>query len=109
MSFTLRITGPAQRDLRENHHWWSEHRSAEQADRWLIEIDKAIYSLREQPSRHAWATEPELRNVGLRQLPFGLGTRPSHRILYGIEKKKVIIYRVRAFKQDQIRVEDLTS
>jgi plasmid stabilization system protein ParE len=107
MSFQVRITAPAERDMRANHKWWSEHRSAEQADRWLVEIDKLIHSLRETANRCGLATEIELRDAGIRQAPFGLGRRPSHRIIFAIFKQTVMIYRVRAFKQDAMTLAEL--
>lgn len=107
MSFHVRITAPAEADMRANHRWWSENRSTEQADRWLIGIDRLIYSLRDDATRYALATEIELSEIGVRQASFGLGRRPSHRIIYKIIGIQVIIYRVRAFKQDAIGREDL--
>jgi len=107
MSFQLRITGPAERDMRENHRWWSENRSSEQADRWLIGIDKIIYSLCETAEHHTLATETVLRKAGIRQVSFGLGHKPSHRIIYAINGQNVIIFRVRAFKQQDLDIGDL--
>ncbi|MDZ4658204.1 MAG: hypothetical protein SH868_11560 [Bythopirellula sp.] len=41
------------------------------------------------------------------QLLYGLGRRPTHRILFGIESETVIIFRVRHTSQDALTGEDL--
>ena len=109
MSFHVEITGPAKRDMLSNHGWWSQNRSEEQADRWLVAIDVVIRGLADTANRHAFADETALRKAGIQQASFGMGRRPTHRILYRVEGAEVIVYRVRAFKQDVIGLEDLTG
>lgn len=101
------ITGPAEKDVLENHQWWSENRSAEQAVRWLEGIYAAMWRLAESADRQPLATEIVLAKAGIKQAAFGLGRRPSHRIFFGIKNEQVTVFRVRAFKQDAIGLADL--
>ncbi len=109
MTYELNVTGPAKKDIRDCHDWWSENRSEQQADRWLIAIDRAIWSLRSEATRCNLAIEPDLRTAGIRQLTVGLGRRPSHRILFAIEGETVIVYRVRSLAQAAIDIDDLQN
>lgn len=101
------ITGPAETDVLSNHQWWGENRSVDQANRWLEGIYAMMLELSTTAGTHSLATETMLRKAGIKQAPFGLGRRPSHSIIYGMEGQTVIIYRVRAFKQDSLDLDDL--
>ncbi len=105
--YQVEITEPAKQDIRENHAWWSRHRSAEQAERWYRGVIAVMYDLADTAEVHAYATESVLREVGVRQVSFGLGRKPSHRVLYAIRGDAVVVYRVRAMKQDRIGSGDL--
>lgn len=109
MRYRLSVTGPAKDDIARNRDWWAEHRSAEQAGRWFLGVEAAVLELAETADRYGYATEGSLRRAGVKQVSFGLGRRPSHRILYAIKGEEVVIYRVMAFKQDAIGVDDLTG
>lgn len=106
--YRVEITGPAKQDVRENHRWWSKHRSVEQADRWYLGVIAAMYDLADTADRHAFATERQLREAEVRQVSYGIGRKPTHRVLFAIRSDTVVVYRVRAFKQDRIGVDDLT-
>ncbi|MBX3425367.1 MAG: type II toxin-antitoxin system RelE/ParE family toxin [Pirellulales bacterium] len=90
-----------------NHDWWAKHRSAEQAARWYVAAYEAMRSLAETAARNPLARERELRQLAVRQFSFGLSRRPTHRILYAVRGNDVVIYRVRAFRQDELSVGDL--
>lgn len=107
MTYRLRITAAAESDIRLNHQWWSENRSIDQANRWLVEIDRMIYALRSTADRHTFAIEPALRSANIRQAPFGLRGSQTHRVLYRIEGDEVVIFRVRASHQDVVGLDDL--
>lgn len=107
--YRVEITEPAKQDVRENHRWWSEHRSAEQAERWYRGVIAAMHDLAETADRHAYATESALRAANVKQVSFGLGRKPSHRILFAVRVDVVVVYRVRAFAQDGIGLSKLTD
>jgi plasmid stabilization system protein ParE len=104
---SVQIAEPAERDIRSSHDWWREHRSAEQADRWYENIYAAIQTLRSMPTRCPLAPESDLHPAGLRQLSFGIGRRPTHRIIFTVERDTVIILRVRHASQRDLTADDL--
>ena len=101
------ITGPAKRDINEAYDRWANNRSVEQAKRWYVGIRAAIRSLRKNPGRCAMAVESDLLAHGIRQLNFGLGRRPTHRIVFAVDGATVIILRVRHLSQDALTAGDL--
>ena len=101
------LTGPAKRDIHAAYEWWKENRSAEQAGRWYQGILAASRSLRSKPQRCALAAEADLLSQGIRQLLYGLGRHPTHRIVFAIENDTVIILRVRHTSQDALSLDDL--
>ncbi len=101
------ITGPAKRDIQAAHDWWAENRSDDQAVRWYVGIHKAIYSLKQTPTRCSLAPEGDLLEQGIHQLLFGVGRRATHRIVFVIDSEDVIVLRVRHCSQDALAFEDL--
>lgn len=107
--YRVRVTEPAKQDVRQNLLWWGENRSQEQAERWYFDIYDAFKLLASTADQHSLATEPALKQHGIRQASFGIGRRATHRIIFGIVDQAVIVYRVRALKQDAIGVDDLSG
>lgn len=105
--FSLNITEPAERDIRSAYEWWSQNRSAEQAERWYENIYHVIDTLRKMPLHCPHAPESKLHPSGLRQLLFGIGRRPTHRILFAVENDVVIVLRVRHTSQQDLSESDL--
>ena len=101
------ITGPAKRDIEDSHEWWSTNRSAEQASRWYRGISTAIKSLRQHPERCSLAIEHDLLKRGVRQLLFGLGQRPTHRVVFTIDGDTAVVLRVRHASQDALAADEL--
>jgi plasmid stabilization system protein ParE len=101
------ITGSAKRDIQAAHDWWAENRSADQAVRWYVGIHKAIYSLKQMPIRCSLAPESDLLEQGIRQVLFGLGRQPTHRIVFVVDSEDVVVLRVRYCAQDALAFEDL--
>lgn len=109
MTYRIRVSGPAQRDVVENHQWWAKNRSVEQADRWLDGIDAAVSSLRQMPERYGFAPEKDLVEQGVRQMLCGVGRRPTHRVVFVVDGDEVVVLRVRGVAQDVLGVKDLTE
>jgi plasmid stabilization system protein ParE len=101
------LTGPAKGDIRSAYQWWKENRSAEQADRWYRGIIDAARSLRRNPERCPPAAESDLLTQGIRQLLYGLGRKPTHRLVFAIDRETVIIFRIRHTSQDALSPDDL--
>jgi plasmid stabilization system protein ParE len=105
--YRLEIAEPAQADIQANYDWWRLHRSEEQAHRWYRGMHEAIRSLRQAATRCPQAPESELHPSGLRQLLFGIGRRPTHRIVFTLEENMVRIVRVRHASQRDLQSGDL--
>ncbi|MGE0378526.1 MAG: type II toxin-antitoxin system RelE/ParE family toxin [Planctomycetaceae bacterium] len=105
--FDVTITEPAEQDIHNAYEWWRDHRSADEAARWYENIIPAIDTLRELPDRCPLAPETDLYPSGLRELHFGIGRRPTHRIIFTIEGTTVVVLRVRHSAQRDLRRDDL--
>ncbi|HWL10220.1 MAG TPA: hypothetical protein VNQ76_17575 [Planctomicrobium sp.] len=57
----------ANAEIGEVMGWWRDHRSPEQAARWINEFIAAINSLQDDPERFPLAPESDLHPAGLRQ------------------------------------------
>lgn len=102
--FEVLITDLAQSDIQQAFDWWSENRSRLKAVHWYEQIFVAIGTLREMPDRCPLVPEVNLSKKGVRQLLFGVGTRPSHRIVFTInpDVKTITILRIRHHGQSEL-------
>lgn len=105
--YRVKITTPAKQDIVAAFQWWRDNRSAEQAKRWYRGIRKAIASLADMPERCPPSPEADLLPGSTRQLLFGIGRRHTHRIVFAIDRKTVVILRVRHASQDALGSEVL--
>ena len=78
--YRVLVAEPAELDIASAYEWWRSEKSAEQAERWYAQIGHAIETLRASPERCPVSPESELLATGLRQLAFGIGRRPTHRM-----------------------------
>ena len=104
----LNITDPAKQDIQGSFEWWRDNRSAEHAERWYRGVYDAIRTLQEQPKRCSMAPETDLLPQDMRQLLFGTGRRPTHRIVFTLADDVVTVLRVRHTSQDDLRMKDMT-
>jgi plasmid stabilization system protein ParE len=105
MKYDVVITSRAQREAQANHDWWAKNRSPEQAARWYDEFLNSAFSLEQNPDRCALAPENDRFPYDIRQLTFGIGRKPTHRLIYTIRPKEVVILRVRHLAQQEIDLE----
>jgi plasmid stabilization system protein ParE len=89
-------------ELDESHTWWATHRSPEQADRWHSGFLKKLLTLEENPERYPFAPESAKFHLKIHQINYGLGRKPTHRALYIIRERNVLILRIRHFSQDDL-------
>lgn len=97
----------ADADIEAIGRWWAEHRSATQAKRWVDGILNAIQRLTADAERHSTAIENDRFPFELRQVNFGLGRGPTHRVLYTIRPDCVYVLAVRHVSQDAVGLDDL--
>ena len=109
MSLNVILEPRAENDLHDAAAWWAEHRSAEQAQRWYEGFVQALDSLGENPGRWPLARENAKFPYELRELHYGLGSRPTHRAVFTIRADAVVVLTIRHAAQQEIVPEDLLS
>lgn len=87
--------------------WWASQRSLEQADRWFRGILAAIDEIPENPLRYAKHSESDRFPFEVRETLFGVGRRPTHRVLFTIRPDCVYVLSILHVAQDAIGLEDL--
>jgi plasmid stabilization system protein ParE len=109
MIYQVRLTSKAKLQLTSAAMWWSEHRSAEQAARWLDGFEAAISSLADRPEQHGMAPENAFYSLpySVRQLLYGLDTRPTHRAVFEIRGDIVYVVAIRHRAQDFLAADEL--
>lgn len=107
MNYHVTILPRAKRQLLDQALWWSEHRSAEQAYRWLLGFEKALASLAERPERCGTARESAAFDIALRELHFGLRNKPTHRAVFEIRGQEVVVHSVRHLAQRDLGPGDI--
>jgi len=107
MTFHIDVTREAARDLDQSFVWWAENRDREQANRWYTGIFKELQSLKENPGRFPISDETELCPTGLREMYYGLGRRPTHRVIFTIVGDAVRVLCVRHLSRRSITRDDL--
>ena len=108
MKYGVFITSRAKLQLAESAHWWAEHRSIDQAAGWLDGFEQAIARLADSPEQHGLARENSLYELPypVRQLVYGLGTKPTHRAVFEVRGDIVYVIAIRHLAQgDLARVE----
>jgi plasmid stabilization system protein ParE len=96
MSYTVVTTERAAREIEDAAAWWAHQHSVEQAERWYQGIRSAIADLADSPERCAVAPEQQ-RGLpyDVRELHYGLGSKPTHRVLFTIVGETVLVLTVR--------------
>lgn len=109
MTHQVILTSKAQLQLSSAAVWWSEHRSEEQAFRWLDGFEAAISSLGMHPERHRLAAENGFYSLPhpVRELLFGLGSKPTHRAVFEIREETVYVLAIRHLAQDYLSEDGL--
>jgi len=109
MNCKVFMTSRAKLQLAACAGWWSEHRDANQAFRWLDGFEEAIAALRENSEQHGFARENGLYELPypVRQLLYGIGKRPTHRAVFEVRGDTVFVVAVRHLAQDDLSSEEL--
>jgi plasmid stabilization system protein ParE len=109
MSLRVVISEQAEREMQSAFNWWAEHRSKPQADRWYAGLAKAIADLSENPERHGQSGERDRFADEIRDLLFGLGRRPTHRVVFAIRREEVVVLTVRHVAQKGLTPADIEN
>ena len=107
MTYQVRITSRGYEDLRAIVRWWADNRSADQAAEWYDVLLAKIQALSSMPESHPFARENPRVSFELRELHYGLGSRPTHRALFRIIGTTIEVLSVRHVAQADIDPDDL--
>lgn len=108
MKYRIEISPRARRQLDEAVAWWAEHRSREQAKRWFEAAMRAIESLREDAERCPRSREDGILPFTIRDRVFGIGRRPTHRLVFSIENDEAVyLLAVQHLARDDLRPDDI--
>lgn len=107
LSYAVRVTKPANRDIDSITFWWTENRDARQARRWYNGILRALGILAKRPMANEIAPEIQFTRREVRQYHYGIGGKSTHRILYTVDGGDIVVLRVRHLAQDILSSEDL--
>ena len=102
------LTSRAERELEGAADWWAAHRSPSQAARWYAEFSEALASLSRNPERCPLAPENGRFPYELRELYYGLGSRPTHRAMFTIRRDMVLVLTIRHAAQADLTEGDLS-
>ena len=107
MKYRVVIHSDAMEDIRRNARWWAEHHSEQQALAWYDHALDSLYNLDQLPERHPVSAENADFTYEIRDLLFGLGSRPSYRAIFTIQKQVVHVLTVQRSAQDAVRPDDI--
>ena len=107
--YRVELSEEAVRQAEASARWWAEHRSPEEAARWLDCFLTAVSSLSRHPHARPPAEEDGLFPVELRELHFGLGGRPTHRAVFRVSGRYVTVLTVRHVRQPPLGQGDLPA
>jgi plasmid stabilization system protein ParE len=109
MSRRVVITEQAEHEMQAAFNWWSDHRSKQQGNRWYASFAKAIAELAENAERYGQSRERDRFAYDIRDLPFGLGRRPTHRAVFTIRGEEVVVLTVRHVAQQELSADDIVT
>ena len=107
MSYEVQLTPQARIELCNSALWWAEHRSTDQAAKWLEGFEAALRLLSENPERWPLAQENENVPLEIREMLFGIGRRKTHRAVFRIREDRVVVHAIRHLAQDALSAKDL--
>ena len=107
MIYEVALTAKAESQLEAAFAWWAEHHSVEQAARWYDRFGQAIISLGKNPQRCPQSPEADDFSFEVRDLYFGLGRKPSHRAVFVIREKLVLVIAIRHTAQREMTPDDI--
>jgi plasmid stabilization system protein ParE len=109
MIYGLVLTARARADILRNAEWWAENHSPDQALAWFDSIYEQLEGLRRMPERFPLAPENGSVEVEIREIPLGIGSRPSYRAVFTIKPLEVHVLTVRRASQDALPTEGIES
>ena len=107
MNLPLVVMPEAHEGLLRNARWWAEHYSVKQAQRWYDGFSEAIEELPDRIYQYPLARENDAFPFELREMPYGVSSRPTHRALYTIRPDAVVVLSVRGAAEQDVTPNNL--
>lgn len=107
MTYRVVFARSADRELQGAADWWAAHRSPNQAERWYSGFSEALASLSRNPERCPLAAENGRFPYEIREMYYGLGTRPTHRAVFTIRGDIALVLSIRHAAQEDLKEGDL--
>lgn len=98
MKYPVLFVNRAERNILETLTWYQKN-APHVLQRWHNNLNSAIRRLRENPDRFPLAHETETFPYRLREVLFGVGRRTTHRVLFVVRPKAVVVYAIRHVAQ----------
>jgi plasmid stabilization system protein ParE len=98
MKYSVLFVRRAERNILETLTWYQKH-APEVSQRWHSSLNAALRRLRENPDRFPLARETVTFPYQLREVLFGAGRRKTHRVLFVVRPKAVVVYAIRHVAQ----------
>jgi plasmid stabilization system protein ParE len=108
MSFRVVVLARARLDVGTIYDWIAD-RSAEGAQRWLDQFEKATATLATNPFLAPLAPESDRFDIEIRHILFRTRAGQTYRAVFTVEGEEVRILRVRGSGQPPLRRGDVTS
>jgi plasmid stabilization system protein ParE len=103
MSYRIAYTQQASREMQAAADWWAENRDRDQAARWYVGFSEKILSLADDPQRMPLTDENDDFPYEIRELHFGLSSRPTHHAVFTIVGQEIVLgLTIRHAAQDRI-------
>lgn len=103
------LTEQASRELDAVAEWWAEHRNRDQAGRWYAGFSDKIWTLSQHPDRLPLADENDDFPYTIRELHYGLSSRPTHRAVFTVIGDSVLVLTIRHAAQDRIAPDNISK
>lgn len=98
MKYPVLFVKRAEQNILETLAWYQKN-APEVSQRWHNSLNSAIRRLRENPDRFPLAHETETFPYRLREVLFGAGRRKTHRVLFVVRSRVVMVYAIRHVSQ----------
>jgi len=103
MTYQVVLSERAAAEIEEVAAWWARENSIDEAKHWYTGIRTAIAALETFPMRCPIATELHGGPYNIRELHYGLGPKPTHRVLYTITPTTILVLTIRHTRQQEPR------
>jgi plasmid stabilization system protein ParE len=107
MTYRVVIAERAATEIDEAAVWWAHKHSVDEAKHWYAGIRAAIAGLEGFPMRCPIVAERHELPYEVRELHYGLGPKPTHRVLFTVIRTTVLVLTVRHTSRNDVLPNEL--